>query len=95
MSILKVERRLKRQGYSPFAHQPSGINATEWHLPGEDPASRHHVEQPFLPDRARDPRAITYGMYSLPDVRTGGSVLNTLDPLGCGYPAELDDAEEF
>jgi hypothetical protein len=34
-------------------------------------------------------------MYNLPDVRTGGSVLNTPDRLRRGYPAELDDAEEF
>jgi hypothetical protein len=66
LSILKKRRRFRRQGYSPFGHQPSGINAAESHLPGERPASWHHIERPSRPDRARDPRAITYGMYNLP-----------------------------
>jgi hypothetical protein len=43
--------------------------------------------------RAREPQAITYGMFNLFDVRTGGSLLKTPDPLGRGCLAELDDAE--
>jgi hypothetical protein len=31
---LKVERCLNRHGYSPFAHQPSEIDAAESHPPG-------------------------------------------------------------
>jgi hypothetical protein len=32
-------------------------------------------------------------MFNRFDVRTGGSVLNTPDPLGRGCLAKLDDAE--
>lgn len=49
----------------------------------------------LVKSRRRDPRAVDHGRYNLLDPRTRFPVTNVADPVGTGYPLDLEDVERY